>query len=275
MSLRFGTAGNPLSTPRAGTEHAIRRARELGLECLEMAWGNGVRMRGETADRIARARAECGLELTAHAPYYINLCGARDVVERSVARLVEAGAQAARCGAASLCFHAGWYGDLTPAAAWRRVATRLRGVMRALRARGVAIELRPETTGRISQAGTLEDVIAWSREIDGVLPCLDFAHHYARRQGAGNRHEDFVALLEQVAAGLGRGALSRLHVHASGIEFGRGGERRHLPLTKSRFRWRELLRALRDVHASGWVFAETPAMEEDALRMQRYYRRIQ
>ena len=35
-----------------------------------------------------------------------------------------------------------------------------------------------------------------------------------------------------------------------------------------------IARALRGVRASGRVVCETPAMEEDALRMQRFYRRI-
>jgi deoxyribonuclease IV len=274
VSLRFGTAGIPLSTTRPGTVHGIRRARELGLECLEMSWGNGVRMSGETADRIHEARLECGLELTAHAPYYVNLCGAEDVVERSMARLIEAGVQAGRCGAASFCFHPGWYGGQTPAVAGRRVAARLRELTRELRRRGAALDARPETTGKPSQVGTLDETLAWSAAVPGIRPCIDFSHLYARHQGAFNRHEDFLALLGRVSARLGRGALSRLHVHVSGIEFGPGGERRHVPLLQSKFRWRDLLRALHEVRASGWVICETPAMEEDALRLQRFYRRI-
>ena len=43
---------------------------------------------------------------------------------------------------------------------------------------------------------------------------------------------------------------------------------------KSKFRWRDLLRVLREVRASGRVICETPAMEEDALRLRRFYRRI-
>jgi sugar phosphate isomerase/epimerase len=121
---------------------------------------------------------------------------------------------------------------------------------------------------------TLEEILVWSRTIRGIQPCLDFSHQYARHQGAFNRYEDFLALLGRVSTRLGREALSRLHIHVSGIEFGPGGERRHVPLMKSRFRWRDLLRALREVRASGWVICETPAMEEDALRLQRFYRRI-
>ena len=47
--LRFGTSGIPRSSPKPGTVHGIRRARELGLDHLEMAWVNGVKMSDESA----------------------------------------------------------------------------------------------------------------------------------------------------------------------------------------------------------------------------------
>jgi deoxyribonuclease-4 len=48
----------------------------------------------------------------------------------------------------------------------------------------------------------------------------------------------------------------------------------HVPLRRSKFRYRELLRALRDLRVSGWVVCESPAREEDALLLQRTYRRL-
>ena len=63
-------------------------------------------------------------------------------------------------------------------------------------------------------------------------------------------------------------------MHVSGIEYGPRGERRHQPLAETRFRWRELLRALKDLRVSGWVVSESPAMEDDALKLQRAYRRM-
>ena len=40
------------------------------------------------------------------------------------------------------------------------------------------------------------------------------------------------------------------------------------------FRWKELLRALKDLNVSGWVVSESPAMEDDALLLQKTYRRL-
>ena len=272
--LRFGTSGIPLTSERPGTVSGIRRARELGLDHLEMGWVNGVRMNDATADAIAAAAREHDVTLTAHAPFYVNLCGAPEIVARSRARLEDAGRLGARCGAQSFCFHAGFYGTLDAAEAARRVQAELERVMTTLRLYRHAIDVRAELTGKASQVGSLDEVLEWSVAVPGVLPCVDFSHRYARDLGKHNRYEDFAATLAAIEARLGRPALDRLHVHVSGIEFGPRGERRHQPLRETKFRWRELLRALKDMRVGGWVVCESPEMEDDAVRLQKAYRRM-
>ncbi|NOT34403.1 MAG: TIM barrel protein [Candidatus Eisenbacteria bacterium] len=274
MTMRFGSAGNPRSAPRAGTDHGILRAHALGLQCLEMAWGNGVRMGEAAIARVAAAGRDTGLELTAHAPYYLNLSGEPEVVRASEERLVAAARQAWWCGGRSVCFHAGYYGTLGPARASRRIVSALKRITKRLRSEGITLDLRPELTGRSSQAGTLEEIVQWSADIEGVKPCIDFAHQYARSGGAINRYEDFRAMLDLVRDRLGATSLASMHVHLSGIEYRAHGETRHRPLTQSKFRWREVLRALRDAGAAGWVIGESPEIEDDALRLQRAYRRL-
>ena len=274
MSLRFGTSGIPLSSTKPGTVHGIRRARELGLDHLEMAWVNGVRMADETADHIAGTARECDLTLTAHAPYYVNLCGVPEIVERSVARLVETGRLGSRCGAQSFCFHAGFYGKLGAQQAVAMVRAGARRVTAALRAQGATIDVRTELTGKATQVGSLDEVLAWCGDLGDVHPCVDFSHRYARDLGKHNRYEDFAATLAAIEQSLGRAALERLHVHISGIQYGPKGERRHEPLRETAFRWKHLLRALKDLRVSGWVVCESPAMEDDALLLQKTYRRL-
>jgi deoxyribonuclease-4 len=272
--LRFGTSGIPRSTRRPGTDHGIRRARELGLDCLEMAWVNGVKMGEATADRIAEAARASDLELTAHGPYYVNLCGETDVVQRSLDRLLHTARLAERCGAHSFCFHAGFYQKRDPAEADRMVREGLSAITAQLRRERVSVDVRPELTGKPSQVGSLDEILGWSETIDGVRPCVDFSHQYARHGGAYNTYAEFGGMLERIRDRLGRSALDRLHVHIAGIEFGPRGERRHLPLRESKFRYRELLRALKDCRVSGWVVCESPSMEDDALILQRCYRRL-
>ena len=274
MELRFGTSGIPLSSPRPRTVDGIRRARELGLDHLEMAWVNGVRMSDGSADAIASAARAHDITLTAHAPYYVNLCGESEIVARSRARLEEAGRLGARCGAQSFCFHAGFYRGLAADEAASRVQAELERVTAELRRQRHVIDVRAELTGKATQVGSLDEVLAWSAAVPGVLPCVDFSHRYARELGKHNRYDDFAATLAAIEARLGRPALDRLHVHISGIEYGRGGERRHQPLRRTKFRWRELLRALKDLRVGGWVVCESPGMENDALLLQRTFRRM-
>ena len=272
--LRFGTSGVPLTSRTPTTEDGIRRARELGLDALEMSWVNGIRMGPESAARIAALAREHDIALTAHAPYYVNLCGDDAVRARSIRRLVQAGELAQLCGAGSFCFHAGFFGQLDPDEARRLVVQGLSEITDRLRERGVAVDVRPELTGKPTQVGSFEDLLDWSAGVPGIRPCIDFSHQYARLQGAVNDFESFRAMLHAVRSRLGTGALERLHIHIAGIEFGPKGERRHLPLAESKFRYRELLRALNDERVSGWVVCESPLMEDDALRLQRFARRL-
>jgi deoxyribonuclease-4 len=272
--LRFGTSGIPLSSPKPGTVHGIRRARELGLDHLEMAWVNGVKMGDAAADAIAAEAKACDLSLTAHAPFYVNLCGEPDVVERSRSRLVETARLGARCGAESFCFHAAFYGKLDHEEADRRIRTELAQVVEGARAIGASIDVRTELTGKPSQAGSLTELLGWAQAVPGVLPCIDFSHQYARELGRHNTYDEFAATLSAIEQALGREALERLHIHISGIQFGPKGERKHEPLMETAFAWKELLRALKDMRVSGWVVSESPAMEEDALLLQQTYRRM-
>jgi deoxyribonuclease IV len=273
-AVRFGPSGIPKSTTRPGTPSGIARARELGLDCMEMAWGNGVKMGAEMAARIREAAAANDIELTAHAPYFVNLCGDAAVIERSERRLLEAARLAQQCGARSVVFHPGYYPRRDALRAIGRVGKRLAALTKRLRGEGVTVDLRPELTGRESQLGTLDETLGWCEAVPGLQPCLDFAHLYARSQGTVNGYADFAAVIAAVRTRLGPEALRRMHVHVSGIEFGKGGERRHHPVRESAFRWRDLLRALKDADVAGWVVAETPAQEEDALLLQRTYRRM-
>ena len=46
------------------------------------------------------------------------------------------------------------------------------------------ILLCPETMGKINQLGDLEEVLAICAPSEGLLPCVDFGHLYARSLGA-------------------------------------------------------------------------------------------
>jgi deoxyribonuclease-4 len=140
---------------------------------------------------------------------------------------------------------------------------------------GVDVTLRPETMGKPAMFGSLDEIVQLSRDIPGVLPCIDFAHLHART-GALNSYEEFASILDTVRAGLGQEGLATLHAHLSGIAYTARGEREHLPLNEADFHYRDLLQALVDYEVGGVIAVEAPEPFHvaDALTLQATYRRL-
>jgi deoxyribonuclease IV len=274
----FGTVGSPISTPKkpGGTPGGILRLRELNLDALELAWVQSVRVGDETCAVIKSTAQQAKVALSVHAPYYINLnAQTKDMWAAGRDRLLAAARAGYKAGATDIIFHPGSYMKDEPAAANKIAVQRLAEVAAQLQAEGVKVTLRPETMGKSAMLGTLEETIAWSREIEGVLPCIDIAHLHARTgDGSFNSYKEFSAALKLVKDGLGKRGLQSLHIHLSGIEYGLKGEKKHLPLKEADLKYKEFFRALIDAKASGRIMCESPLMEEDALLMQKTYRNL-
>src|SRR5512135_1724392 len=274
----FGTVGSPLSTPKkpGGTPGGILRLRELKLDALELAWVQSVRVGDETCAVIKATATEANLSLSVHAPYYINLNSqTKEMWLASRDRLLAAARAGYKAGATDIIFHPGSYMKGEPAVVNQIAVLRLAEIAAQLRAESVKVNLRPETMGKSAMLGTLEETIAWSREIESVLPCIDFAHLHARAgDGSFNSYKEFSAALKLVRDGLGRRGLQALHIHLSGIDYGPKGEKKHLPLKEADLKYKELFRALVDMKAGGRILCESPLMEEDARVMQKAYRSL-
>ena len=181
---------------------------------------------------------------------------------------------AAICGARNVVFHAAFNHDDPPAMVYEHVRAQLQTVAAQLRDEHVCVCLRPETSGKPSQFGSLDEILQLSAEVEGIGPCIDFGHLYARNAGAVNTYAGFVAVLNAVDDALGAAALQDMHMHIEGMVYGRAGERKHLAFEASDLRYEELLQALVDWDVGGTVICESPILEEDALLLQRVYRRL-
>lgn len=73
---------------------------------------------------------------------------------------------------------------------------------------------------------------------------------------------------------MSRKALDDMHIHVSGIEYGQGGEKKHLPIKESDLRYEEMLRAFKDHGLKGRVICESPNQEEDALLLLESFQKV-
>jgi deoxyribonuclease IV len=274
LSLIFGTGGVPHSAGSTSTIDGIKRIKELGLGCMELEFVHQVRMSEGTAREVAVVARTAGISLSAHAPYYINLNSKEpEKVKASQGRLLQAARIASICGAGSVIFHAAFYLGDSPDSVYPVVKKYLSEVLAELKKEGIGIRIRPEVMGKASEFGTIEEILRLSQELDGVLPAIDVAHWHAR-EGKFNTYDEFITVLEQIERELGKAALKNLHIHFSGIRYGKSGEISHLNLEESDFQYTEMLKALRDVRAGGLVVCESPNLEEDALLLQKTYSRL-
>lgn len=274
--IRFGTVGSPQTTPASGTAAAIAHSRELGLDHLEIAWVRSVNATEKTCAEIKAAGEEHHVTLSVHAPYFINLNSqTSELMAKSDARLLKAARTGFLAGARDIVFHPGSYHDQPPEQVYERVKEKLIEITGILREEGVDVILRPETMGKSAVFGTLDELLQLSKEIDGVQPCIDWAHLHARAgDGTFNSYGEFADALKKVKTALGDDGLTSLHCHLSGIEYTAKGEKKHLPLNQADMQYMALLQAIVDADAAGVIATEAPEPFHvaDCLTIQATYR---
>jgi deoxyribonuclease-4 len=269
--LYFGTSGIPLSSPKDDSREGIKRIAELDLDAMELEFVQGVRIKADMADEIFEIQKDTGVKLTAHGPYWINL-NAKEPhkVLNSRNHILNSARIGKRCGAWSVVFHAAFYLKQPEDKVYKRVKDELKGLRKILDDEDNDIWLRPETTGKGTQFGTLDEIMKLSEDIEGILPCTDFSHMQARKNKV-LEFEDYRKMLSKLEKKLGRKVLDNMHIHLSGIEYGPKGEKRHLPLEESNFKYEEILRALKEFKAKGIVVCESPELENDAVILKNTY----
>ena len=272
--LLFGTAGAPHSSRTASTIDGIKRIAELGLGCLEIEFVRGVKMGEAGARLVAKTAQSEGVKLSAHAPYFINL-NAREPekITASQERILQTARIGAFCGAESIIFHAAYYLGDPPEKTYQTVKEKLAEVMNQLKKENNRVWVRPEVMGKPSQFGTIEEILNLCTELEGVGIGMDFAHWHAR-SGESNSYLEFASILEQIKQELGDEALDNMHIHVSGIAYGKKGEIKHLNLKESDLQYIELLRALKDYEVKGIAICESPNLEGDALLLQETYNNL-
>ncbi len=269
--LLFGTGGTPHSAKTPSTISGIERIAELGLGCMEIEFVQGVKMGEAGARLVAETAAKEGIKLSAHAPYFINL-NAREPekIKASQDRILQTARIAAICGAESIVFHTAFYLGDPPEKAYNAVKQYLEEILNQLKRENNRVWIRPEIMGKPSEFGTVEEILNLCTELERLGICMDFAHCHART-GRFNSYQEFASILLQIKERLGRDALDSMHIHVSGIAYGKKGEIKHLNLEESDFQYIELLRALKDYSVKGLVICESPNLEEDALLLQSTY----
>ena len=280
MGVKFGPAGQAGNYPgRSSVEYPGWLASQ-GLDAFEYQCGKGVNVGEETAWAVGVAAREHGIQLSLHAPYFINLANPDPVSLKKTTNYVLAACQVADwMGAVRVTVHTGALMKRTRREALDIALISPREVIRACDGEGYGhITLCPETMGKINQLGDLDEVLELCRLDERLLPCIDFGHLYARSLGELEGEEATRRILDRVEEKLGADRASRFHSHFSKIAFTPGGgEKCHLTFDQEDF-GPDPVPLMRELARRGWsptVICESAGTQaRDAQEMQTLYRRF-
>jgi len=290
--LKFAPAGIPLGTPApGGTLNGVEHCRKIGLGAMEVEFVQGVRMKDELASEIGGRSSKCGVSLSCHGPYFVNLCSSDAKVISNTKRHFLSCARAAHFLRASpIVFHPGYYQGMPKGEAAKKAKNALKSILDGMSALGFSeVPIGAELTGKKSAYGDLGEIIGLAQTfgLKHVEPVVDFGHYHARI-GRLQSEDDFAKIFSEIEKSLGRGAVENFHSHFSEISFTASGEYKHLPLANGVVKmdagregagaggppFAPLAKVIYENGYSGTIVCETPMMEKDALKMQAIWEKI-
>ncbi|MBP3925278.1 TIM barrel protein [bacterium] len=270
--LNFLTAGMPLRTGKGSYDKAFDVLKEMELDGMELEFVHGVRMSPETRVLVEKKARENNFILTAHAPFYINLNSKEEEkVDASVERILETAQAAKDTGAYSITFHAAFYLGQDKEIVYDKVHKQIEKIHKVAEKENFNVWIRPETTGKSTQWGDVDEIVKLSKDFEYVLPCVDFSHVHARSGGGFNTYDDFCNILDKIGNEIGQYALDNFHGHLAGIAYSDKGEKHHLNLQESDMNYKDLLKAMKEFNVKGALTCESPNIEDDTKLIKDYY----
>jgi deoxyribonuclease IV len=210
------------------------------------------------------------VDLTLHAPYYVDFFGSREARERSIRQIQWSTVLAEGLGARLVVTHLGFYGageradsvqELTGIAKeltdWMRTATK------------GAVRLGVEPSGHPDVFGSREEVLELGHRVRGVVPVLNVPHLAARERTNFEDAARLQPVIDQFVAASER----QLYLNFSGVEFYGAGEFRLTPIKRGSVRFDPLAEILADRDYDVTVISSSPLLEHDAMYMKLLYER--
>ncbi|MEO0143535.1 MAG: TIM barrel protein [candidate division WOR-3 bacterium] len=267
--LKFLTAGVPISSKKTDTISGLKRILELNLDGMELEFVRGVKMKEDKAKEVYEFSKKHNLFLSVHAPYYINLAtDEKEKLKNSYKFIIDSAIIGYLAGAKNIVFHPGYYQSQEPKIVHKKIKERIKEISNILKEKKIDVILRPETMGKPSQYGSIDEVLDLM-EIENVKPCIDIAHLHARENGKYNNYKELVELFKKFPSEL----INDIHIHYSGIIYDLKGEKKHVNLweKESDMNYYDFIKVLIEFDVKGLIVSESPYMEIDALLLKEIY----
>ena len=278
--IKFGVAGNSKSFYGEGytqTLEAGKWCKDRGIDVFEYSFGRGITLNEKTAVAIGNRFKEEGVELTVHAPYYINLANPDpEMIQKSYGYILSSLKKVKDFGGNRVVVHPATQGKMVREDAVKLMLENAKGLVDVLDREGYldGYKVCFETMGKMAQLGTPDEIIAVCNLDARFYPCVDFGHINAREQGILKNATNYNTLIQKMEDFLPKHKVFDMHVHFSKIEYGAKGEIRHLTFADDKYGpdFEPLMQIFHDKGMSPYVISESDGTQaEDTITMKKYF----
>ena len=262
MNINLGPAGSPAKSTLEG----IKEVKRLGLQSLEVEFVRGVKMSNSLAKECGAEAKKLGIELSVHAPYYINLASEeKKKQEESKQRILDSCERGHYLGAREIIFHPSYFGKGDKKKVLQITKEHILDMMETIREKGWNVRLSPETTGKHSALGSLEETIRLVKETKCSFN-IDFAHLYARNYGK----IDYKEVLDKLQSEL---KPRHIQCHFSNISYTSKGERNH-EILDHHPPFEPLAKEILERKLNVTIISESPVTWKDSLKMRNVFEKL-
>ncbi|GAA5819660.1 MAG: TIM barrel protein [Methanobrevibacter sp. CfCl-M3] len=270
----FGPAGRPINYK--GPAYKVSKyIADEGLSAYEYQAGRGLRISEKSSNILKKESNKHNVLVSIHAPYFINLSSDNDkTIDNSIDILFKSARVGEWIGAYRIVFHPGYYLKNKKDETLNMAKSTINKVLDKIEQSKIEnFTFSPETTGKKSQLGNLNEIIAICKEFDNFEPTIDIAHLYARGNGSIQTINDYNKIFSTLENELD---IERLHFHFTRIEYGKLGEKKHHTLNEIDYGPNPeiFLKTLIEFGFKGTIICESPLLDQDALLLKNLYENL-
>lgn len=277
--IKFGVAGNSDSFFEQGhksTFEAPGWLSQQGLDSFEYSFGRGVLLSDETALKIRGEAEKNNIEISVHAPYYINFASPEpEKIDNSIGYIIKSIKKLKVLGGERCVFHPGSCGKMKREMALEKLYSGIELLVDALNQNDIKdVLICPETMGKQNQLGTVSEIIKICNMDERFVPCCDFGHINSRELGSLKTSDDFRRVIEEVFNGVGEARARKMHIHFSKIMFGNKGEIKHLTFEDEKYGpcFENLIPVIKEFNMEPYIICESSGTQaEDSIYMKKMF----
>lgn len=281
--IRFGPSGNCELFYDQGYKSSLEAPKWLknrGLNAYEYSFTRGFNVSDFVAKSLGENCKENDIEISVHAPYYINLANPdKEMVEKSFNYILTSLKYLKLMGGKRCVFHPGTVGKLKRDEAFNLLKENMIELSSRIKEAGFDdMMICPETMGKSMQLGTYQEIAEICKIAPFFVPTIDFGHINSLLQGKLKQESDFEEIIVYLIDNLGFEKVKNIHIHFSKIMYGEKGEIKHLTFEDNEYgpNFEPLAKVLKKYNIEPVIICESKGTQaEDAGEMKQIFENLQ